>query len=158
MDGPGRRARWAPVGAAALCALTPSCAGPAGASDATVPTAADVAALLGDAHDARGAPDDLCDLATADLNCRLSLEAAPPAPELVPTLMCTGAFDAPESHVDGTLARVQGVDGEGTEYDHTLLAITTGEGARFVDPVYWAASGISRGSTTDESHRVQLDC
>ncbi|WP_146237468.1 hypothetical protein [Georgenia satyanarayanai] len=141
------------MGAAAVGVLTASCAG-----DAAVPAAAEVAALLGDAHDARATPDELCDLATTDLSCRSSLGTAPRAPEVAPTLTCTGPFDAPEGYVDGTLARVQGVDGDGNAYDSTLLAIMTHEGARFIDPVYWAAAGISTGSTTDESNHVELDC
>lgn len=149
---PGFRTLWASVGVAALATFTASCT----SATSAVPTDADVVALLEDA--ARMTPDEVCDLATADLTCRASLGSAPPAPEQAPTVTCTGAFDAPESHVDGTLARVRGVDGDGTQYDSTLLAITTGEGVRFVDPVYWSASGISTGSTTDESNTAELDC
>lgn len=156
--GRGRRAPWVSLGAAALATTMAACTAPSDASEDVLPTEAEVEALLESAHAARANLDELCDLATAELNCRASLEVAPTPPERAPTLACTGTFDAPEGHVDGTLARVRGVDGEGTEYDSTILAVQTGDGTRFVDPVYWAASKISTGDTTDESDIAELDC
>lgn len=157
MDGRRRRRTRSVVGVVALAALA-SCTASHGRPGETVPTAAEVAALLEDAHAARAQRDALCGLASADLNCRMSLQYAPPAPERAPTLVCTGAFDAPEDFADGTLARVHGVDADGTVFDSTLLAITTGGGARFIDPVYWSPAGISTGSTSDPANHVVLDC
>lgn len=154
------RALRAMLGVAAAATCTTSCAAPV-ASSATaedVPSEAQVVTLLEASHDARKTPKELCGLATSDLNCEESLGTAPATPQEAPTLVCTGAFDAPEGFVDGTLARVQGVDGDGGTYDKTLLAIMTGEGPRFVDSVYWAAAGISVGHTTDEVNSVELDC
>jgi len=147
------------LGAAAAAACTTSCAASvASSAKEEVPSEAQVVTLLEAAHRAREMPEELCGLATSDLSFEESLREAPAAPQEAPTLVCTGAFDAAEGFVDGTLARVQGVDGDGGQYDETLLAIMTEEGARFADSVYWAAVGISTGHTTDEFNHVELDC
>lgn len=115
-----------------------------------VPAEEDVAELLDSAYVARAEPESLCELATAEASCRASLEDAPAAPEELPTLHCSDVFEAPEGHTDGRILRVSGAARDGSSYEANLLAISTAEGPRFIDPVYWSAAGVSDGDTTED--------
>lgn len=115
-----------------------------------VPAEEEVAELLDSAYVARAEPESLCALATVEENCRASLEDAPLAPDEMPTLHCSDVVEAPDGHADGRVVRVSGVARDGSDYDATLLAISTAEGPRFLDPVYWSAADISDGDTSED--------